>query len=214
MTETLVVTSSETDLDVRAVEVLEQIGRIKTNLHEGLFDLAELLAEARSKSFHVNWGFARFGDWVEQGSGLDIAARTAYYLICIVEKGKLLGIPRNQLRAVKMSKLKEIFSLDAGTNGETIKQLVGQGQSLSLDEVRNAVNQVKTGAGLEPLVYMTVKLPKSVKQIVDDAFEIVRRNYGDKLNEYGEPFDLSDSGCLELICAEYLTNPNSFGEQP
>jgi hypothetical protein len=209
MTTELVVKVEGTDTK-RALIVKEQIDHIRLNLHDGLFDLAELLAEARTNSYHTVYGFQRFGEWVEQGSGLDMSERTAYYLIGIITKAKELGIPREQLKLAKMSKLKEIFSLDPQEFGDNIKQLVASSEGKSLQEVRDEVQQIKVGSGAETFVFMTLKIPRTVKeQIVDPAFELVRKQYGDVRDKDGNILDLTDSKCLEFISVAYTQDPNN-----
>lgn len=215
MSEELVVVAEEIVVAPgRALEVKIEIERLRGNLHDGLFDLAELLAEARKNAYHQDYGFSRFGEWVEQGSGLDMSERTAYYLVRLIENAKELGIPRSQLRAAKMSKLKEIFALDHHVHGDAMRQLVGECQYLPLLEVRERINKIKAVEGVEPYVYVTLKIPKSVKeQTVDPAFELVRRQYGDARDPLtGEVMDVSDSKCIEFICTNYINDPNNTGE--
>lgn len=198
MTEEIIVS------DMRVLEVKTRIEKISNGLQSSVFDLAELLSEARAGKFHLKWGYGRFGDWLEKASGLDMSERTAFYLMAIIEKAKALEIPREQLKAVKMSKLKEIFTLDTDTQADDIKQLVVAAQQDTLSIVRQKVQEVKSGHGEEPYVFVTYKLKASVKKmVVDAAFETVRKLYGDKKDANGEPYDLSDSGCLELVCADF-----------
>lgn len=211
MTNEIIVEGQDTE---RAEEVRIEIDRVKGHLQEGIFDLADLLSEARRKAFHVNWGYANFGHWIEEGSGLDISERSAFYLIKIVDTGKELGIPKAQLRAVKMSKLKEIFTLDKEKHGDSIRELVGQGQHLPLSEIRDKIGALKEKDGIQPFIYMTLKMPKSVKEeTVDQAFELVRRQYGDSKDDQGNIIDLTEGKCLEFVCQSYVQDPNNQGEQ-
>src|ERR1017187_2498925 len=91
--------------------VRKKIAEIKKSMSGHLFDLGELLKEIRDGGYHMTWGFANFGEWLIT-SGLDMKERNAYYLIKIVEMGVALGIPRETLEQVKVSKLREIATLD------------------------------------------------------------------------------------------------------
>src|SRR6185437_6425653 len=115
----------------RAAEVLAKISAIKDGITETAFELGDLLSEVRKNEYHSVWGFPSFGEWLGQ-SGLDMSERTAYYLVKIVDTSKALGISRDQLKAVKMSKLKAIFTLDANEHAEEIKALVAQGETKTL----------------------------------------------------------------------------------
>lgn len=199
-----------------AANVLAKIQNIRIGLFENMFTLAELLTEARAKSFHEVWGFTRFGDWVEKGSGLDISARTAYYLIEIWEKSKELGIPRDQLVAARIAKLKEIFSLDLGKHADEIRKLVQFASEHSLEAVRDSVNTIKAGDGngIEPYTYITIKIPQSSKETIERAFELVRSQYGDVVDpKTGELMQLSAGKCLEYVCEGYIQDPNNYKEK-
>ncbi len=197
----------------RAIEVRTKIDALRVNMFDGLLDIAELLAEARRGDYHIHYGFPRFGDWVEQGSGLDMSERTAYYLIKIVENAKLLGISREELRAAKLSKLKEIFSLDAEVHGDEIKLLVGEAKESSLDDIRTKVQKIKSGGGEEPFVFLTIKVPMSVKEnYIDPAFELIRRQYGDRKDAAGNPVDITSGVCMEYLCQAFVQDQNNYGE--
>jgi hypothetical protein len=198
-----------------AAKVLAKIQNIRVGLFENMFTLAELLTEAREHSYHEVWGFNRFGDWVEKGSGLDISARTAYYLITIWEKSKELGIPRDQLVAARIAKLKEIFSLDSTKYGDEIKKLVYDAPNSNLDAVRAAVNKLKAdGGNIEPYTYITIKIPQSSKETIERSFELVRNQYGDVVDpQTGELLQLSAGKCLEYVCEGYLQDPNNYKEK-
>jgi hypothetical protein len=193
-------------LQLRAGEVLARIIAIRDGLFDKMFDLAELLKESKDGAFHLHWGFSRFEDWVEKGSGLDISARTAFYLINIVEKARELGISRDKYTGVKISKLKAIFSLDAKKHGEEIRLLLETADSKSLEEIQSEVWKIKTDGKGEEFAYITIKVPKSVKEdVVDLAFEEVRRIYGDIVDEEtGEVKEATPGKCLELICVEFI----------
>lgn len=208
---TLVVAGSEEE---RALVVREQIESIRSNMHDGVFELAELLTEARDAEYHKFWGFTRFGDWIEQGSNLDMSQRTAYYLIKIIEKSRLLGISRETLKLAGISKLKEIFTLELPDFNTQVKSLVAHAPDKSLMDIKNEVAQLKTAGGIQPFVYITLKLPKSVKEeTIDPAFELLRKKYGDyKDPQTGESIDITDGKCLEFIAVEFLQDPHNQPE--
>lgn len=201
--------------EAKAKQALWKIEKLKENLTEGMIDLAELLQEARANNYHFTYGYTRFGDWIEQGSGLDMSARTAFYLTAIMDKSQRLGIPKETLRKVKISKLKEIFTLDDSKFGLEMKLLVSTAESSSLNEVKEKVQTIAAeGKPTESFIYITLKIPKLGKEVsFDKAVELVRRNYGDVIDPTtGEVMDISTSKAIELICQEYTQNPNNFEE--
>lgn len=199
----------------RAEAVRKQIESLRTNLVDNMVDLGELLAEVKEKNLHFNYGYTRLGKWVEESSGLDMSERSAYYLIQIIEKSRKLGISKQVLKASKLSKLKEIFTLDADKYPDQIKLLTAEASSLTLHEVQEKVQIIAAdGEEREPFTYITIKLPKSGKEVnFDPAVELVRKNYGDVPNKYtGEIGDVSTSYAIELICQDYLQDPNNYAE--
>jgi hypothetical protein len=201
-----IVIAPKPELAARATIVLAEILKIRDGLFTKMFDLADLLTEAHHSGLHHHWGYSRFEDWVEEGSGLDISARTAFYLINIVEKAKELGIPRESYVGVKISKLKAIFSLDSKKHSEAIKLLLATADHQSLEDIQTEVWRIKTDGQGEEYAYITIRIPKSVKEdIVDLAFEEVRRIYGEiEDKETGELKEATPGKCLELICVEFI----------
>jgi hypothetical protein len=202
-----------TDLVVRhdrASVVLSKIQNIKTRMVDQALELAELLSEARANSYHHDWGYENFGDWVENGSGLDLKERTAYYLISIIDKSRQLGITREDLGKSKISKLKEIFSLDADRHPNVIKQLVSASANISLESVRDAVAAIKTQDGQEALVYRTFSFTQSGYELtVKAAIERMMMEYGDTIDSVTKaPIDISPGRAIEMICADYLASPD------
>jgi hypothetical protein len=201
--------------------VRKKIEEIRKSISGRFFDLGELLKEIRDGGFHMTWGFANFGEWLGS-SGLDLKERSAYYLIKIIEMGKELEIPREQLEGVKISKLREISTLDPKTEGDQIKRLIqactpnAEGEEeMSLDEVRESVAKVKAGDDkIATYVFMTIKVTKTVKEeVIDPAIEIARAIHGDTINSDSEPQEISPARAIELICADFLANADPSQEK-
>jgi hypothetical protein len=195
--------------------VKKRIQELKANISGHFLDLFELLKEIRDRGYHLDpWGFKTFGLWLEQ-SGLDMSERAAYYGIRIVEMGEELKIPREKLENVKLSKLKEMTTLDFKKDGKKIKQLVDgcipdkDGNELTLDDVREQVQKIKGGSDkVDTFVFITLKLTKTAKeQVIDPAIEMMRAEYGSTVDLSGneEPVDISPGRAIEMICADYLS---------
>jgi hypothetical protein len=197
----------------RAKEVLGLILKAKSALDDGFFDLCDLLTEASDNGYHTVFGYARFGDWVEENPDLDMSARQAYYYVSISKKAKQLGLTRDDLKRAKISKLKEIFSLEPNEHAEEMKQLVGEAAESGLDEIKEKVRQIKVKGGAEDKVHMTLKLDPADKETVQQALELARMIYGDVINQAtGEVTEASDSQCVHLICSQFLLDPNNKPE--
>lgn len=173
--------------------------------------MCKLLREAQQNNYHTVFGYGRFGEWIEKDSDLDISERQAYYLIGITRKAEELGIEIESLSSYRVTELKEIFSLEPKQHATNMCRLLSESPSMTLEEVKAEVAQVKQKEGQEPVSYMTVKIEQSVKEIVNTAFELVRRQHGSSVSE-GDSVDLSDSRCLEFVCLAYTQDPNNVQE--
>ena len=191
--------------------VRKKIEEIKKSISGRFFDLGELLKEIRDGGYHMTWGFANFGEWLDT-SGLDLKERSAYYLIKIIEMGAALNIPREKLESVKISKLREIAGLDPKTDGKKIKKLIDacvpnkDGNEMSLEDVRQNVARVRAGDDkIETFVFMTIKVTKTCKEeVIDPAIELIRAQHGDTVDSSGAPQEISPGRAIELILTDYL----------
>jgi hypothetical protein len=200
----------EQQQNVRAIEVANKLREIKDFSEDSYLTTCELLHEANTGNYHRAFGYTTFSDWVVQGSGLGMSWRNAYYLINIWTKALKLGITKAQLRACCVSKCKEIFSLNPDQFGKEMVELVETAPGMTLDQVKVAVTTLKTAEGEEPALYLTLKLSASIKDTLNEAFELCRRQYGSVETENGV-VDISDSKCMELICVSYIQDPNNQG---
>lgn len=195
--------AERTEVLTRAEEVRQRIFTIREDVMSKALELGRLLLEARDKSFNVIWGYDNFGLWVEEDSGLDMSQRAAYYLINVVQRADELGITDEQLKRVKLSKLKEIFSLK-DTDPEVIKELLARAEGSSLNDIRDDVAMVKAADGGDPFTFWNMKMPITIKEeIVKPAFEKARRLYGNTMHGADAP----DWKCLELCCVSMLNEP-------
>jgi hypothetical protein len=205
--------------------VRKKIEEIRKGIAGHFYTLGELLGEIKDGGFHVQWGFQNFGLWLKQ-SGLDLSESAGYYLIKIVHTTKELGIPREQVEQIKLSKLREVCRLAPKTHGKQIKRLLDactpdkDGNEMSLEDVRLAVQKVEGGAELDDkdtkidlFVFLTVKVTTTAKQVIEDAFELARCKHGDSIDAEGNPVDISNGKCLELIAADFLAGADEVEQE-
>jgi hypothetical protein len=216
MTKDITITNY-TVVDVQTEELAkacyEKLQRVKDSIQDNFFDLCELLLEAQEGDYHQVYGYERFGDWIEQGTDLDLSARSAYYYLQIAKKSRELGFTREDLKGVKISNLKEIFALDPQEHGDDMKRLLAGAAEAPLNDIKQEVKKLRADSGQPAPEYMTLKLDPLVKEIVDEAIELARMNYGDTVNEDGEVVEASVSKCIELICVDYLADPNNRNQE-
>jgi len=180
----------------RSTEVLYEIQHLKTTMQESVFTLGELLLEARDGEYHKDWGYNQFKDWIEDASGLDMGWRQAYYLMNIMERAKKLGYTHEDLGRVKMSKLKEIFTVEDDTR---VKELMAGGETMSLEQVKAAVKPDRKYS------FLNLRQTKEDKETTLEAIEVIRRLHGSVLNEHGDIVDISEGRAVALMAAEILS---------
>ena len=201
-------TSIDSAVVDRAAEVQKQMVAVTDRLGRGYLTLCDLLLEAHAGAYHTVFGHGQFGDWVESNRDLDMSARTAYYMINIGKKIKALGLTADQIQKIKISSLKAIFELDPLENGADMRSVLAAAPDLTLDEVKDKVRALKVAAGKPDYVKMgPYKVEPLVKETIDESFELARRIHGSTVKD-GEVVDISDSKCLELVCVEFLNDPN------
>lgn len=210
MSDPIEVVAHQDALQARANQVREHLKTIQSNVEDGFFDLCELLLEAQAGNYHNVYGFQKFGDWIDAASGLDLCARSAYYLIRMAKTWKQFGFTRAQIKAVKITSLKEIFSLNPEEHEALIRELIEEAPGMSVEQVKERVRAAK---GQSEVLFMTLRLEKSIKPVIDKAFELAKQNYGSEmLGDGKEAKDITDSHCMELICLSYNQDPNNSPE--
>jgi hypothetical protein len=193
----------------RALEVKERLSEVKASLEDGFLTMCELLREAHKNAYHTAWGYSRFDAWVEN-SDLDVSPRQAYYYISIASKAERLGLDRSDLAAAKISKLKEIFTLDPAEHGNEMKQLVASAATDGLQAISDKVKEIRRKAGKPEQTTYNLKLSTEIRETLEQAFELARLNYGDTVDQEGIPRKASDSQCMELISASYIQDVDNY----
>lgn len=195
----------------RATVAKKELERYAETLADCEFQVGDLLAEIDAQCYWQQWGFFSFKDYLAN-SRLDMTERVAQYRIRISKGATALGITREQLKAAKVSKLREIFTLDAAQYADDIKRLVDAAPSMTVEEIKHEVKRAKGLAGEEDFVHRNFYVLRSVAVIVDRALEAARKVGGDTISMEGEAKDLSDGQCLEQICADFLAGTAEYAE--
>lgn len=202
----------------RAAEVRAQLNNLVGTIKEATFDMAALLVEA--KKYATSWGFTSVIDFGVQELGLK--TRKVQYLIQIVEVCALVGVKRADYEPVGISKMREICTLDpegyyfdpeAKTNvpmAEIIADLIAEARDMTVAEVEATVRKYKGQTGDDLPVTKSYKTTKSAyENVISTAFEKARMLLGSAGRDAeGNAKDYSDGVCLEVICADWLADPN------
>lgn len=197
----------------RATQVRRAINKLIKQANSSDFDLADLLYEAKTKMYFQGWGFDSFSQFAKS---LDIKYTKSYYLVGIKENMVAAGLDRPQYEPVGKTKLRMIAELDPDAEYKDtpvkllIRELTLKAAELSPDEVRFEVDAILGLTEEESLVWMNTRVKKLAKDnVIIPAYRKAKRFMGQqKDEESGEFKDATDGAALEMICANFLTDPN------
>jgi len=192
------------------------------DLKERTFDLAEMLFAVKQEAFFRQWGYSSISEYGETELGLKESK--TFYLVRIVEVMTECGITRAEYEPVGVSKLREIKRLDPKGeyfNGEELEPLKGHIVRL----VKEAGNM--TGATLKlevdrllgmtdgnRMVLRTMAFTEDAWKKIEEAVEVVRKQIGSKgRTPEGIAEEYPIGKCIELICADFLADPNNDVDQ-
>lgn len=189
----------------QAIQTREALKKAHSQGEDSFFDTCDLLLKASQEGHHLQFGWMRFSDYVGH-LGIDLSGRNISHYITIADRVKRLQLDRSTMKQVKVSKLREILSLDPEKFSSEMRELLKVAPAMSVEEVKGRVKSLKTGAGYEEMVYMTIKYPASAKEVIDSAFEKVRQVNGNYVVN-GEVVELPNGKVLEYLSQEYLNQP-------
>src|SRR5208283_5290041 len=201
----------------RATQVRRTINKLISTANSSTFDLAELLYEAKSKNFYAGWGFESFGSYAKS---LDFKVAKSYYLVRIVQNMKAAALERAAYEPVGLAKLRIISRLKPDTeyNGVPvtllIRELTLKAKDMSLEEVQFEVDTILGLTEDESMVWLNIRCKKSAREdVIKPALAKAKRYLGTKPadgieGDEGLQKDESDGRALEMICANFLADPN------
>lgn len=198
----------------RPAKVRREINKLVKGVSVNTFDLAELLYEAKSKDYIREWGFESFSKFAKS---LDIKYTKCYYLVKIVANMTSAGLTRAQYEPIGLVKLRAISRLD--TDGDykgtpmpqIIRELTLKAGQMTPEEV---TFEVETILGLtldESMVWLNLKVKKLAKEnVIKPAMALAKKHMPESQtqDEDGVYHDPSDGAAIEMICANFLADPN------
>jgi len=204
----------------RATTVRRAINKLVAIEDTTLFDLAELLYEAKSKLYYTGWGFESFSKFAKS---LKMKYSRSYYLVRIVENMQAAGLTREQYEPVGRTKLRIISRLKPETefNGTPvvllIRELTLKAEGMTPEEVQFEVDTIMGLTEDESMVWMNIKVKNLAKEnVIKPALEKAKKHLGTTPSpeEEGQYIDASDGRSLEMICANFLADPNFDTPEP
>ena len=217
----------------RAASVRKILSVLASNVHEATFDIAELLAEAKSTGYFRSWGYETLADYAQKE--LHIRQRKSQYLVRVVQVCRHLGIERKHYEPVGITKLREItrlnpedfyFNPKTSTNekmADHIVQLLADAPDLTADQVEERVKELLGQTGEDEMVWMPAyPVKRAVRdKIILVAQELARRLLGSagRDSEGHGIWSIAQVAVMEVIYADFIVSnqdtqpPVMFGGQ-
>jgi hypothetical protein len=198
----------------RAAKVRREINKLVKGVSTNTFDLAELLFEAKSKAYYS----PDFESFSKYAKSLDIKYTKCYYLVAIVSNMYAADLKRAQYEPIGLVKLRAISRLKA--TGEykevpmplVIRELTLKAGQMTPEEVTAEVDAILGLTEDESFVWLNIKMKKLAREnAVKPALALAKKHMPEsqtKDPETGVYIDPSDGAALEMICANFLADPN------
>jgi hypothetical protein len=200
-----------------AAKIRRRVEAVVKTINTSAFDAIELLGKIRANRLYTNWGFNTLSEYF---NSLDISIRKCQYLARIGEvmSHPKINIPRADYEPLGIAKLREIASLEPeGTyttpEGEVvpmadyIRGFIYEGQEQTREYVQSSVRTLKGITGENDKTHFNLMPTRLVKeQVIQPAIDKMRLELGPVAKDVdGMAVEASDTRCIELICAKYLT---------
>jgi hypothetical protein len=197
----------------RAAKVLREITKLIKTTNSSEFDIACLLHEVKSNHY-FSPAFESFSKFAKS---LKIKYTRAYYYVKIIELMLGVGLEREVYEPVGMGKLRVISKLNL--EGEykgvpmplIIKELTEKAEEMSLEEVTFEVETILGLTEDESMVWLNIHLKKLAREnCVKPALALAKKHMPESQtkDDDGNFIDPSDGAALEMICANFLADPN------
>lgn len=136
-------------------------------------------------------------------------SRNAYRAMKIFNEVTRLNLVSSDLHQASTTDLRRVIETSLKDNDK--RQLLLQSGKLTkrefIDGVEKATIKPKVVSEIDPAMFTWVntKVSSTTKSgVIDRAFELIRREYGNAYSSTGVRKDISDGKVLELLCAEKL----------
>lgn len=181
-------------INPRATEALRELEEVKRNIESNFLALGRLLCEIKDNLYYKAEGYSNFKDFIE--AKFDFGWRQGFHLAHIYQKAKALGL-EDKLVGKGVSILKDIFSLDKKEDIERL--LVLDVPYKEIKEQVYAMKGYKHHEGKEGWQTLFFNCTAGQAQVITEALHrcVLMSNKESR----GE--------LLELICADFLSDPNN-----
>jgi hypothetical protein len=205
----------------RAAKIRREIAKLVKGVNTNTFDLAEKLWEVKTEQYFTEYGFESFSKFCKDIA--DLKYSKSYYLVAIVTLMRGADISRTTYEPVGLGKLRVIsrLKLEGEFHGvpmvAIVKELTLKAASMSLEEVQFEVDTILGLTEDESMVWMNFHLKKLAREnAVKPAIALAKKFMPESQtkDEDGNYVDPSDGAALEMIAANFLSDPNFNPSEP
>jgi hypothetical protein len=197
----------------RAAKVRKEITKLIDSTNEATFDLMDLLQEAKAKNYFRKWGFESFSTYAKS---LKLKYSKSFYLVSIKNAMLAAGVPRESYEPIGLAKLRIIAELkpDHEYNGVpgslAIHELAMKAGQLTTEEIKLEVDTLQGKVADDSIVWLNISLKKIARDnVLRPAIDLAKKHIGSVgVDDDGVAKDASDGAALEVICANFLADPN------
>lgn len=203
-------------------QVRHKLEELINSTNKSAFDIGELASKVKQSGDYA--GYTTFKDYSKT---LAIKPQKLRYLMTIADVFAAVGIKREKYEPLGISRCRAITSLDPyatwknpQTGEETpmsefISEFVEKGADMSLEEIQQHVRTLKGITGEDDIVWVNLPFKRLVVDTtLKTGFELARKNIGTvSVDDEGIAQEASNSKCVEVWAADYITNPANSMEQ-
>ena len=199
----------------QAAKVRHQCAALIDNMNTSTFDLMDCLFEIKTKNYYV----PDFDTFAAYTASLNLKTTKAYYLVRIRRTMVDAGVTRSQYEPVGITKLRVIVGIKTRDSDGVINPIAVQaindciaiGETQTLPVIKALVDEFNGNVGDEAFEWLNIRLKKSAKEVVRQAFELIKLQLGSvSTDDEGFAKDASDGSALEKMSMDYLSDVNNL----
>ena len=196
-----------------AAKARKQVKSLIKGLNTSTFDLMDALHEVKTNKYYA----PAYDSFIDYAKTLDMKVTKAYYLARIRQNMELAGIDRAVFEPIGIAKLRTISSIDLIDSENQIKadaidkvnELITTATTTEATAIKAAVDVYNGHIGEEAFEWLNIKIRKSAKNVVREALNLIKAQIGSTGTDVdGKSRDASDGRALELLAADFLSDPN------
>lgn len=177
-------------------KIHRRILRLKGHLDTCYYQLGGLLREVFHQQYYLDLGFDHFEEYLRVN--LEFGLRKAFYLMSIWERTRELNIPKEKLRRIGWTKMKEVVRV---ATPEDLVVWLARAEEMTVQELQDLIAQKKTyNEAPKPF---TLYFYQAQREVFERALEIAYLMTGSENRGYQ----------AEMIAAEFLATYETAEEE-